>query len=42
MELINLIYPRIAAIRKVTAGTRLNIALAIDDDIKYNPSKYKV
>ena len=29
----------IDAITKVTAGTRLPIALAIDDDTKYIPSK---
>ena len=36
------IYPMIAAVRKVTAGTRLDMALAIEDEAKYNPSKYIV
>lgn len=31
-----------AAVKKVTAGTKLDMALAIDDDAMYNPSKYIV
>lgn len=32
-------YPRADAIRNVIAGTRLPVALAIDDEAKYIPSK---
>lgn len=37
-----IIYPMMAAVKKVTAGTKLDMALAIDDDAMYNPSKYIV
>jgi len=34
-------YPRMAAIKKVTGGTRLNIALVTEAEAKYSPSAFK-
>jgi hypothetical protein len=38
---INYNYPAKAVITKVTAGTVLDIALAIEEEARYNPSKYR-
>jgi hypothetical protein len=35
---VMLYYPRATAMTNVMAGTRLPIALAIDDEAKYSPS----
>ena len=40
IRIVEEIYPSRDAIKNVTAGTRFPIALAIDEEAKYRPSKY--
>lgn len=41
MLTLDIKYPAKAAITNVSAGTTLDMALAIEDEARYRPSKYK-
>lgn len=38
--MVKKLYPTARVITKVTAGSKFDIALAMEDEARYNPSKY--